>query len=133
MTRGGIIKNPVMNIERKDKDEEKEEYDNSDAWMSSLLQVQKELDKLVKNDHGLPYVHGSASKTLPSIPGLCIEGVGPISLPITYKIADAIKEAGQSAPTIIDRSIPNILQVGASHLEFSNPAWHSGLKKTVGW
>ena len=70
-------------------------------------------------------------------PGLTIEGVGCVALPITPAQLEAIKTAATQAPfgkgstTVVDMSVRNSLQIDAKKVTMKNPAWEGALESLV--
>ncbi|GFH53651.1 hypothetical protein CTEN210_10127 [Chaetoceros tenuissimus] len=119
-------------VEEDDNEEEEEEEDET-----TLEDLHEELIRANDIVPGSTCTSGSLKNILPSIPGLHIEGVGPVSLPVTTAVADEIKKVAKQAPhgrgmqTIVDTSVRNTLQVDAQHIQLMNPSWKSGLRKVV--
>lgn len=63
------------------------------------------------------------------LPGLEIDGVGRIPLPLTGQTAELIASVGHQAPyghgtdTIVDPTIRDTIQIDASNIRFLNPNW----------
>ena len=77
---------------------------------------------------------GGVATELPAAPGLLVEGVGDISVPLDPYNADKLKAAAQQAPhgrgmeTIVDTSVRNTLQIDANKVTLTNPAWPAALQ-----
>ena len=62
-------------------------------------------------------------------PGLDVDGVGRIPLPLTNQTANLIASVGDQAPcgrgteTIIDTTVRDTIQIDASNIRFMNPKW----------
>src|SRR5437868_12090794 len=79
-------------------------------------------------------VGGSAPAVLP---GLEVEGLGPIGLPLTAKTAkDLIKHCdqapyGQGEKTLIDTSVRRVWRMEPHRFALTNPAWKGFIDATV--
>jgi hypothetical protein len=110
--------------------------EEDEGWESSLHEIYEEL-KLLDPSNALTTCAGGSAKMFPSIPGLNIEGVGHIPLPVTEFFAEKIKHVAEQAPhgqgmeTVVDKSIRNTLQVDASKVKLENPAWRPALQGLV--
>ena len=75
---------------------------------------------------------GTANLTLP---GLHVEGIGEISLPLSTDQAKELSRVATKAPfgkgskTITDTTVRSAWQIDADDIHFENPAWKSALKK----
>lgn len=81
----------------------------------------------------------SASGTIDTaLPGLYIEGVGDISLPLPPAQAEAIITHCEQAPygrgeeTIVDTSVRNVWQLSPNQVELRNPSWEKAIQKACG-
>ncbi|CAD6969139.1 unnamed protein product [Tilletia controversa] len=77
---------------------------------------------------------GPATDFLPAAPGLEIEGVGPVALPLhDAQMAEKIVSVCEKAPfgrgfdTVVDTAVRNSWQLHPSKVKITNPAWQSGL------
>lgn len=80
----------------------------------------------------------SVGGTLPSIlPGLHVNGVGPIGLPLTDHQAKALIHVSARAPygrgeeTIVDPAVRRSWQLSADEFELGNPQWNEALRAAV--
>ena len=80
----------------------------------------------------------SVGGTLPSIlPGLHVNGVGPIGLPLTEHQAKALIQVSELAPygrgeeTIVDPEVRRSWQISADDFELGNPQWNEALRAAV--
>lgn len=70
-------------------------------------------------------------------PGLDVDGVGPIPLPLTDEAAKLIASAGHQAPygrgadTVVDTTVRDTIQIDASNIRFKNPKWTPAIQKWV--
>ena len=80
----------------------------------------------------------SVGGTLPSIlPGLHVNGVGPLGLPLTEHQAKALIQVSELAPygrgeeTIVDPEVRRSWQLSADDFELDNPQWNEALRAAV--
>ena len=80
----------------------------------------------------------SVGGTLPSIlPGLQVNGVGPLGLPLTEHQAQALIQVSELAPygrgeeTIVDPAVRRCWQISANDFELGNPQWNEALRAAV--
>ncbi|MEZ4679948.1 MAG: 2OG-Fe(II) oxygenase [Caldilineaceae bacterium] len=80
----------------------------------------------------------AVSGTLPPIPpGLTVEGIGHIALPLTTQQAQALIERSEQAPfgrreaTIVDTEVRKNWQIGAEAFELTNPQWQAAMQTAV--
>jgi predicted 2-oxoglutarate/Fe(II)-dependent dioxygenase YbiX len=80
----------------------------------------------------------SVGGTLPSIlPGLHVNGVGPIGLPLTEHQAKALIQVSELAPygrgeeTIVDPEVRRSWQLSADDFALGNPQWNEALRAAV--
>jgi hypothetical protein len=70
-------------------------------------------------------------------PGLDIDGVGRVPLPLTDQTAQLIVSAGDQAPygrgadTVIDTTIRDTIQIDASNVRSMNPKWAPAIQTWV--
>src|SRR5712671_2761582 len=80
-------------------------------------------------------VSGSAPAVLP---GLEVEGLGPIGLPLTAEQANELKKRCEQAPygkgdeTLVDTSVRRVWQLKPGRFALTNPDWEQFLRETVG-
>ncbi|KAL3894457.1 MAG: hypothetical protein SGARI_007735 [Bacillariaceae sp.] len=80
---------------------------------------------------------GGVASMLPCLPGLNVQGVGNIPLPLNNTTAATLKTVakqqtpyGHGMQTVVDTtSIRNTLQIHADQISFTNPAWKENLDK----
>src|SRR5690242_2986704 len=71
------------------------------------------------------------------LPGLEIEGLGPIAFPLTAAQAKKLKKQCEQAPygkgeeTVVDTKVRNVWQLMPDLFELTNPEWDAFLSKTV--
>jgi len=70
-------------------------------------------------------------------PGLDVDGVGRVALPLTDHTAKLIASAGDQAPyghgmdTVVDTTVRDTIQIDASSFHFTNPKWAPVIQKWV--
>ena len=70
-------------------------------------------------------------------PGLDVDGVGPVALPLTDETSKLIASVGHQAPygrgtdTIVDTTVRDTIQIDASNIRFMNPKWAPAIQKWV--
>ncbi|GHP04084.1 hypothetical protein PPROV_000283800 [Pycnococcus provasolii] len=80
---------------------------------------------------------GGSAPSLPCLPGLDVEGVGLLPLPLNeetaYKLAGVAVQAphGKGTETVVDTTVRNTLQVDADLVTLRNPRWDDALDKQV--
>jgi hypothetical protein len=95
-------------------------------------ELSRVLDKIDRP--GTFCVSGSAPAVLP---GLEVEGLGPIGLPLTAKQAKELKSRCEQAPygkgeeTVVDTSVRNVWRMKPEHFTLTNPDWEKFLRQTV--
>jgi hypothetical protein len=71
------------------------------------------------------------------LPGLEVEGLGPVSFPLTAKQAKELKKHCEQAPygkgekTLVDTSVRRVWHLTPEHFEVTNPDWEPFLKQAV--
>ncbi|KAK0529425.1 hypothetical protein OC835_004341 [Tilletia horrida] len=82
------------------------------------------------------YTLGGIADMLPDAPGLVIDGLGEITLPIVDEDkAEAIAQIGEQAPfgrgqeNLVDTSVRNSWQVNSDKVKVKKPEWDAGLAK----
>ena len=87
------------------------------------------------NSAGMP--SSNLVQRLPAQPGLVVDGLGPISLPLTDAQAEQLVSVCELAPhgrgtrTILDTSVRHTFQLAPGRMRFTNPAWEPALEETV--
>ncbi|KAE8231631.1 hypothetical protein CF326_g3354 [Tilletia indica] len=81
---------------------------------------------------------GGSADFLPAVPGLFIEGVGKIVLPlIDEQLAEKIIKVCEQAPfgrgfdTLVDTSVRNSWQLDPSKVKLQNPRWEAGIESAA--
>ncbi|KAG1689818.1 hypothetical protein DVH05_001851 [Phytophthora capsici] len=81
------------------------------------------------------YTFGGCADTLPALPGLYIDGVGLVSLPLTQEQATAVIAKCQKSPfghnmdTKMDESVRKSWQLSPDQVQMKNPSWQTGMEK----
>ncbi|ETI35840.1 hypothetical protein F443_17888 [Phytophthora nicotianae P1569] len=81
------------------------------------------------------YSFGGKADALPAAPGICIEDVGPISIPLgehdAVKLIAKCKKSpfGHNFETKMDDNVRKSWQLEPSQVEFKNPLWERGLNE----
>lgn len=71
------------------------------------------------------------------LPGLEVEGVGPIGLPLTVAQAKELKRHGEQAPygkgeqTLVDTNVRRVWHLTPEHFQLTNPAWDTFIEQTL--
>ena len=85
---------------------------------------------------GGDFCTGGVAK-FPCLPGLQIDGVGEISLPLSLSQAEQIKSVGKQAPygkgteTVVDKDVRSTIQLEPSQVTITNQQWNSSLEGLV--
>src|SRR4051812_46395503 len=81
----------------------------------------------------------SVSGSVPAIlPGLEVEGLGPVGLPLTAKQAKELKKHCHQAPygkgekTLVDTKVRRVWRMEPDRFALTNPDWDRFLTETVG-
>ena len=119
--------------EPKKKETAKEEEEEPTSSLTELWEELSEIDT-----PGYTCAAGPVSCP-PAIPGLHVEGVGDIPLPICDAQVKMLSSVAEQAPhgkgmeTIVDTALRNTLQVDPSKVTMKNPTWKASLDKVVQW
>ena len=119
--------------EGESEDEEEEEAMDEPLEETALEDVTQLLDSL--DNPGDTCAGGRAD--MPHLPGLVVEGVGDISLPLNEVQAKMLAATAERAPhgkglkTVVDISVRNTLQIAPGRVSFENPMWQPQLQKLV--
>ncbi|GMF49380.1 unnamed protein product [Phytophthora fragariaefolia] len=87
------------------------------------------------DEHVGEYSFGGLADTLPAAPGLFVDGVGTISLPLHPAQAEKLIEKceksrfGYSTVTKLDESVRKSWQLTPDQVEIKNPRWRTGIEK----
>src|SRR5262245_5404159 len=101
----------------------------SNSVIEDLSEVLQQIDR-----PGSFCVSGSAPAVLP---GLEVEGVGPIALPLTVQQAKELKKHCEQAPygkgeqTLVDTNVRRVWHMTPEHFALTNPDWEQFLEQTV--
>ena len=100
-----------------------------EAILEKLRQALSKIDR-----PGTFCVSGSVPAVLP---GLEVEGLGPIGLPLTAKTAKELKKQCEQAPygkgteTLVDTSVRRVWRMGPGRFSLTNPEWKRLIEATV--
>lgn len=81
------------------------------------------------------YTFGGLADTLPAIPGLVVEGVGAISVPLTEENAEKLIAKAEKSPfghnfdTKLDENVRKSWQLSPDQVQFTNTQWQIGIDK----
>lgn len=79
------------------------------------------------------YTFGGVAEALPALPGLVVEDVGQISVPLTEscakKLIDKCEKScyGHNFDTKMDENVRKSWQVEPERVQVNNPLWQSGI------
>ena len=117
-------------VEKEEEEEEEEEYDGCDP--------REDIEDILSSiESPGTFAVGKSCNSGFLMPGLQVNGVGPISLPLSNtdatKLAEVCLQApfGRGSKTIVDKKVRNTLQLSPEHFQISNPSWGVQLKKLV--
>ncbi|KAE8990543.1 hypothetical protein PR002_g21123 [Phytophthora rubi] len=85
--------------------------------------------------HAGEFTFGGVADTLPAVPGLFVDGVGQIPVPLTEDYATKLIDKCEKSPyghnfdTKMDDSVRNSWQLQPDRVKFKNPLWQSGVDK----
>src|SRR6266436_127409 len=108
---------------------------SEETAMASAIR-QELLETLSKIDR--PGTFCTSGPLPPTLPGLEVAGVGPISLPLEKQQAAAIKKRAHQAPygkgtkTLVDTDVRRVWEIDAEQVSLANPEWRNVLKQAVG-
>ncbi|KAJ3348186.1 hypothetical protein GGF32_006357 [Allomyces javanicus] len=81
-----------------------------------------------------PFTFGGLAQQLPTAPGLEIDGVGTIALPVVEdvqvaKLVSVAREApfGRGFDTVLDPAVRKTWEIEPDKVHFANPAWDAGI------
>ena len=119
----------IENDEEMDQADDKQETEEK-TTTTSLIDVYQALDSL--DSEGCAWTGGLATE-LPSMPGLIVEGVGEVKLPLDQDTATKLKTTSsnmlfQAAGDILEATDADVAQIDADKVTLTNPAWFAGLK-----
>ncbi|KAL4177243.1 hypothetical protein KRP22_002177 [Phytophthora ramorum] len=85
------------------------------------------------DEHAGEYSFGDQGDMLPSNPGLCIDGLGVIALPLVQEQAEKLIEKCEMSPfghnveTKTDERVRKSWQLHPDQVQFKNPQWENGI------
>ena len=125
-------RNEENKVKSKEESPQETKSEQDEKTPLSLQDVYHALDSL--DSKGSTCTGGVATE-LPPIPGLVVEGVGDIVVPLldpdhVHKLKAAAQQAphGRGMETIVDTSVRNTLQIDANKVTLTNPAWPKALQ-----
>ena len=94
---------------------------------------------LSKDLHNIEFSVGGEASELPAIPGLVIEGIGDVSLPLlensdaTKSVVALCRQApfGKGMETVVDTSVRKSWELEPLQFSFTNPDWNEGLQRLL--
>eukprot|EP00501_MAST-03F_sp_TOSAG23-6_P002356 GSMAST32.ASY1.ANO1.2461.1 assembled CDS len=119
-------------VSEKDEEEEEEEeiYDGEEP-REDIIEL------LSSVEAPGTFAVGDSCKTDLLMPGLTVNGIGRLRLPLSNADVKALARVCRQAPfgrgskTIIDKKVRNTLQLSPKHFQISNPSWTAQLKTLV--
>ncbi len=100
------------------------------------VQVQQQLlDALQRIDR--PGTFCTSGRLPPALPGLHVEGVGAVALPLVRSQALALKKQAKRAPygkgteTLVDTKVRRVWEIDAAEVTLANPEWAEVLARAV--
>ncbi|KAK7063502.1 ARM repeat-containing protein [Favolaschia claudopus] len=116
--------------------EEDEENSSEEEFVDGELR--EDLDAALSADFAFTgkYAHSAVLDNVP-LPGLSVDGLGPIGLPLSPRDAESLRSHAKQAPfghgdkTVVDTAVRHTWEVAAGAVKFSNPAWNKFVAETV--
>ena len=104
----------------------------TDTLSQDALDIKDELQSVIKrlDQHSAGTFATSGMLAGSPNPGLHVQGLGDIGLPLSARDANALKVISHQAPfskgseTVIDTSVRKTHEINADQLRICNPAWH---------
>ncbi|KAG7385221.1 hypothetical protein PHYBOEH_009113 [Phytophthora boehmeriae] len=100
---------------------------------ASCVQISNALSRAEGNAG--EYSFGGLADTLPVVPGLFVDGVGPISVPLCEEQAEKLitrcdkSPFGRKMDTLMDENVRKSWQLHPGHVQLKNPLWQEGIDK----
>ncbi|KAJ7089502.1 hypothetical protein C8R43DRAFT_833568, partial [Mycena crocata] len=82
------------------------------------------------------YAHSSVLKNVP-LPGLTVDGIGLVGLPLSASDAENLRSHAKQAPfghgqnSVVDKAVRDTWEVAATAVTFKNPAWTKFLNEVI--
>ena len=111
---------------------------NSSESEDELYQLKWSVLSQIKSVHSAGSFATFASFEKFVLPGIHVDGVGAIRLPLSSEDAQSLIRTSRRAPfgkggqTLVDETVRKTWEIDGSKVSFSNEAWHSWLKGVVG-
>ncbi|KAJ3354962.1 hypothetical protein GGF32_002289 [Allomyces javanicus] len=123
-------KDPVENSDDEDAEERDPSHSDQLILPSGSLLVLGDLLAQSAEAHAAPYTFGGLMPVVPGLPGLVIDDVGTVSLPVVEGAQVAkIMAVGRDAPfgrgfvTLVDPAVRKTCEIDPAKVHFTNPAW----------
>ncbi|EGZ22751.1 hypothetical protein PHYSODRAFT_252204 [Phytophthora sojae] len=87
------------------------------------------------SEHSGDFSFGGQADLLPPVPGLFVDGVGPVPVPLweerALKLIDKCDKSpfGHNMDTKLDESVRKSWQLAPDQVQFKNPSWQAGIDK----
>ncbi|KAG1689816.1 hypothetical protein DVH05_001849 [Phytophthora capsici] len=87
------------------------------------------------SEHSGDFSFGGLAEQLPAVPGLFVDDVGPIPVPLWDERARILIDKAEKSPfghkmdTKMDENVRKSWQVSADHVHFKNPQWEVGIRE----
>jgi predicted 2-oxoglutarate/Fe(II)-dependent dioxygenase YbiX len=120
----------AIKSESEQEEEEEEEYEGDDP-RKDVLELLQEVET-----PGTFVVAGMCDSRM-TMPGLVVDGVGPIGLPLSEALAHAVAARCEQAPfgrgseTLVDTTVRNTKQLPPEAFQIQNPQWDEYVNKLV--
>ncbi|ORZ30871.1 hypothetical protein BCR44DRAFT_1288400 [Catenaria anguillulae PL171] len=108
------------------------EHDDPDSPAAQISDLLREAPALGE------FTFGGLANTLPRVPGMHVQGVGLVPLPLVDpSFAARLAEFGHLAPfgrgeqTLTDMAVRRTWEFDRNQVSFTNPGWHRGLRALI--
>ena len=98
----------------------------------------KKLWKRLSDTSIIAFSTGGEATELPAVPGLTIEGIGEVALPLSdnevlKRVLAQCRQApfGRGMETLVDTTVRKTWQLEPSHFSFAHPDWNAGLQQLL--
>ncbi|KAE9270137.1 hypothetical protein PF008_g30688 [Phytophthora fragariae] len=87
------------------------------------------------SEHSGDFSFGGQADQLPAVPGIFVDGVGPVPVPLWEERAQRLIEKSQKSPfghnmdTKMDENVRKSWELQPDHVQFKNPLWKAGIDK----
>jgi hypothetical protein len=102
---------------------------------AKCVQISKILART--DGHAGEYSFGGEAETLPATPGLYVDEVGPVPVPLTSELAEKLIARAEKSPfdhnfdTKLDESVRKSWQLEPDKVELKNPLWQHGIDRMM--